>query len=151
MGFLEGFLIGGLVGGTIGVVAWILAASRMKGRSVTSVRLPRWTSAQVLQAAGAYFAQQGMVTQMIPDGVLGRSGSEWVTTAKVLEVRPRDRDGGADVRLDAYLRALYQKEMNIDPNAILYVFPRRKAFQLAQGLLASLGVLRASWQHYRAR
>jgi len=149
VGALEAFLIGGLVGGGGGLVVWLVWASSAKGRSATSFAVTNWSPAQVLAVAQSYFIANGMRIHATEDGLVGEEGSEWAAGARVLEVRARGRDGGADVRIDAYIRSLYPKEISADPKAFFGMVPRRKLLGLAQGLAASLGTPGAVWEHRR--
>lgn len=150
VGFLEAFVTGALVGGAIGAVAFLALARSAKGRSTATAFLPERTAAQVLQIAHGYFARRGMAVQPIPGGISARAGSEWVTGARIVELRARERDGGTDVSVDAYLRGFYPKEVNLNPSSFFGMLPRRKALALAQGLFAALGAPGVPFQHRRA-
>ena len=150
MGFTEAFLIGALVGGLGGAVAYVAFASTARGRSVARFTLTRWNAGQALSVAYGYFAQQGMTVQPIPDGIVARTGSEWVAGARVIEVRARDTPGGCQVAVDAYLRSLYPKEVTLDPTKFFGMVPRRRALQVAQGLLSAYGVPQVPFVHQRA-
>lgn len=149
MGAFEAFLIGGLAGGGGALVVFLVWASTAKGRSLAIFHVTGRSSSQVLQTAQSYLVQNEMRIRSIDDGIAGEEGSEWATGVRVLEVRARDREGGADVRVDAYIRGFFPKEISLDPSAFFGMVPRRKGLRLAQGLAVSLGAPGAPWQHRR--
>lgn len=151
MGITEAFLIGGVVGGGSALVVYLVLANAAKGRSTTAFALAGWTTPSVLAAAQAYFNQLGLRVRAVPGGLTAEVGSKWATGIRVLEVRTQDREGGVDVWVAASIRGFYPDEIHVNPNSMFGVIPRRKAFRLAQGLAAALGVPGAIWQHGRAR
>lgn len=149
MGAVEAFVIGGVAGSVGALVVYVVWGSTAKGRSQSAFHVPGWSSVQVLQTAQAHLLQNGMRVRPSGDGIVGEEGSEWATGVRVLEVRVRDREGGADVWIDAFIRGFYPKEISLDPSAFFGMVPRRKGLRLAQGLAASLGAPGAVWQHRR--
>ena len=150
MDYLLAFLVGGTVGAVGAMAALMFLARHAKGRSVARVVLPNRTANEVYQIVSGYAASQRMRVAPIADGLVARSGSEWIAGARIFEVRARDTANGCEVTVDAYLRGFYPKEVHLDPTQYYGMVPRRRALRVAQGLLSMLGAGATAFEHRRS-